>query len=169
MEVSSTPNFDAPIPGQSLTAELGGRPWQQPSKYTTVDETIDYYMERMSSEEFMVQVADILESGVPVTILANTIQMAGVMDGIHTIDVGMLVLPMLMEMMMMIGDSAGIEYDKGLEDPSKSKIRDSLFAKLINKYEKKIKTADLNSLNEEVMEDTEEEVEKPSGLMARRT
>jgi hypothetical protein len=117
----------------------------------------------------MVQVADILESGVPVTTLANTIQMAGVMDGIHTIDVGMLVLPMLMEMMMMIGDSAGIEYDKGLEDPTKSKIRDSLFAKLINKYEKTVETADLDSSNEEVIEDIEEEVEKPSGLMARRT
>ena len=169
MEVSNEISFDAPIPGMSLTAELGGRPWQNKPKYSTVDETIDYYMERMSSEEFMVQLADILESGVPVTTLANTIQMASVMDGIHTIDVGMLVLPMLMEMMMMIGDSAGIEYDKGLEDPTKSKIRDSLFAKLINKYEKKVETADLDSSNEEVMEDTEEEVEKPSGLMARRT
>lgn len=170
MEVSNQVSFDAPIPGMSLTAELGGRPWQNKPKYSTVDETIDYYMERMSSEEFMVQLADILESGVPVTILANTIQMASVMDGIHTIDVGMLVLPMLMEMMMMIGDSAGIEYDKGLEDPKKGEIRDSLFAKLINKYEKKVKSVDLDSVSEEVIEETnKEEVKKPSGLMARRT
>jgi len=96
--------------------------------------------------------------------------MASVMDGIHTIDVGMLVLPMLMEMMMMIGDSAGIEYDKGLEDPKKGEIRDSLFAKLINKYEKKVKSVDLDSVSEEVIEETnKEEVKKPSGLMARRT
>ena len=170
MEVSNQVSFDAPIPGMSLTAELGGRPWQNKPKYSTVDETIDYYMERMSSEEFMVQLADILESGVPVTTLANTIQMASVMDGIHTIDVGMLVLPMLMEMMMMIGDSAGIEYDKGLEDPKKGEIRDSLFAKLINKYEKKVKSVDLDSVSEEVIEETnKEEVKKPSGLMARRT
>jgi hypothetical protein len=168
MEVSNQISFDAPIPGQSLTAELGGRPWQNKTKYSTVDETIDYYMERMSSEEFMVQLADTLESGVPVTTLANTIQMAGVMDGIHTIDVGMLVLPMLMEMMMMVGDSAGIEYDTGLEDPKKNEIRDSLFAKLINKYEKKVKSVDLEPVSKEV-EEEKEEVEKPSGLMARRT
>ena len=28
--------MDAPIPGQSLTAELGSRPWQQPAKYSNV-------------------------------------------------------------------------------------------------------------------------------------
>ena len=81
-----------------------------------------------------------------------------------------LVISGFIEMMMMIGDSAGIEYDKGLDDPKKGEIRDSLFAKLITKYEKKVKSADLESPSKEVVEDTEvEEVEKPSGLMARRT
>jgi hypothetical protein len=170
MEVSNSPSFDAPIPGQSLTVELGNRPWQSTPKLTTVDDAIDYYMERMSSEEFMVQVADILESGVPVTTLANTLQMASVMDGLHTVDVGMLVLPMLMEMLMMIGDSADIEYDKGLEDPNKPKIRDSLFAKMITKYEKKVNSADVNKdTQEEVKEEEQVETAQPSGLMARRS
>ena len=170
MEVSNQPSFDAPIPGQSLTAELGARPWQSTPQFTTVDEAIDYYMERMSSEEFMVQLADVLESGVPVTTLANTIQMGSVMDGIHTVDVGMLVLPMLMEMIMMIGDSAKIEYDKGLEDPNKPKIRESLFAKMITKYEKKISN-DTSKEDEKIVDEemVEPEVEKPAGLMARRS
>jgi len=168
MEVNNQPSFDAPIPGQSLTAELGARPWQSTPQFTTVDEAIDYYMERMSSEEFMVQLADVLESGVPVTTLANTIQMGSVMDGIHTVDVGMLVLPMLMEMIMMIGDSAKIEYDKGLEDPNKPKIRESLFAKMISKYENKVNNT---NLDKKVQEEEEEQVEtaQPSGLMARRS
>ena len=54
MAITNQPSFDAPIPGQSLTAELGSRPWQTPSRFSTVDDTIDYYMERMSSEDFMV-------------------------------------------------------------------------------------------------------------------
>ena len=162
MELSNQPSFDAPIPGQSLTAELGGRPWQTPPQYTTVDEAIDYYMERMSSEEFMVQLADILEAGTPVTVLANTIQMASVMEGKHTVDVGMLVLPMLMEMIMMVGDSAGIEYDDGMKDSNKPKTRDSLIAKVISKYEKELGNVDLTDRPEEV-------IEEPKGLMARRT
>ena len=28
-------SFDRPIPGMSLTAELGNRPWQQPPQYST--------------------------------------------------------------------------------------------------------------------------------------
>ena len=169
MELSNQPSFDAPIPGQSLTAELGGRPWQTPPQYTTVDEAIDYYMERMSSEEFMVQLADILEAGTPVTVLANTIQMASVMEGKHTVDVGMLVLPMLMEMIMMVGDSAGIEYDDGMKDSNKPKTRDSLIAKVISKYEKELGNVDLTDRPDEEEQDTEEVMEEPKGLMARRT
>ena len=170
MEVSNQPSFDAPIPGQSLTMELGSRPWQNSPRFTTVDETIDYYMERMSSEDFMLQLADVLEMGVPVTSIANSIQLSSVMEGTHTVDVGMLVLPMLMEMIMMIGDSAGIKYDDGMQDPNKPKTRDSLVAKVINDYEKEIADVDLSDRAKETDEQEEEEVmEEPKGLMARRT
>jgi hypothetical protein len=168
MEVNNQPSFDAPIPGQSLTAELGARPWQSTPQFTTVDEAIDYYMERMSSEEFMVQLADVLESGVPVTTLANIIQMGSVMDGIHTVDVGMLVLPMLMEMIMMIGDSAKIEYDKGLEDPNAEKTRGSLIAKVINNYSKELEDVNFSAEEEQNVEVTQED-NMQKGLMARRT
>ena len=132
MQTSNEPIFDAPIPGMSLTHELGDRPWQTPARHANVDEVMDYYMERMSSEEFMVQVVEVLESGVPVTVLANTIQMASVMDGVHSLDTGMLVLPMIMEMMMMLAESADIEYDDGLKDPNKKEFRDSLRYRSIN-------------------------------------
>ena len=164
MAMSNQPSFDAPIPGQSLTMELGARPWQNASRFTTVDDTIDYYMERMSSEEFMVQLAEVLESGVPVTSIANSIQLSSVMEGVHTVDVGMLVLPMIMEMLMMIGDSAGVKYDKGLENPNKPIIRDSTIAKAVAEYEAKIEDKDVV----EETEDKEVEDEEPTGLMARR-
>jgi len=162
--MSNQPSFDAPIPGQSLTMELGARPWQNASRFTTVDDTIDYYMERMSSEEFMVQLAEVLESGVPVTSIANSIQLSSVMEGVHTVDVGMLVLPMIMEMLMMIGDSAGVKYDKGLENPNKPILRDSTIAKAVAEYEAKIEDKDVV----EETEDKEVEDEEPTGLMARR-
>ena len=54
----------------------------------------------MSTDEFMDQMADVLEMNVPVTTLANTIQLAGVMDGKHSVDVGMLVMPFMMIMLI---------------------------------------------------------------------
>ena len=167
MQTSNEPIFDAPIPGMSLTHELGDRPWQTPARHANVDEVMDYYMERMSSEEFMVQVVEVLESGVPVTVLANTIQMASVMDGVHSLDTGMLVLPMIMEMMMMLAESADIEYDDGLKDPNKKEFRDSLIAKTISQYEKKLRDTDTEVLTQDLPE--KPMTDEPKGLMARRT
>ena len=91
----------------------------------------------MSSEEFMTQLADTLEMGVPVTTLANVIQMSNAMNGVHNLDVGIMVLPIIMEMIMLIGDSAGIKYTTGLDNPNKIKssnpTRESLLSKVAMK------------------------------------
>ena len=155
--------FDAPIPGMSLTHELGARPWQSPPQYTTVDEAIEYYLERMSTDEFMDQMADVLEMNVPVTTLANTIQLAGVMDGKHTVDVGMLVMPLLMEMIMLIGDNAGVKYDSGLTNVPDNRTKDTLIEAVRKEMQQKINESEEEPEVEEVTEE-----EPKSGLMARR-
>jgi len=171
------PLLDAPIAGQHMVSELGGRPWQQAPQYTTVDEAIEYYLDRMSSEEFTDQLADVLEMDVPVTTLANTIQMASVMDGKHSIDVGMLVMPLLMEMIMLVGDMAGVKYDSGMENPNKGKTRDTLLESVRTKLQREIEAKEgllfdedeLESDTSKDMEQQEEEsAEEPKGLMARR-
>lgn len=164
------PLHDAPIPGMSLTHELGARPWQSPPQYATVDEAIEYYMSRMSSDEFVDQLVDVMEMGIPLTTLANTIQMSGVMDGKHSIDVGILVMPVLIEMMMLIGDTQKVDYDSGLENPDKSKTRSSTLAKVKAELKKKMQSNNMPSEPEEepeLMMD-EAEMKEPKGLMARR-
>ena len=49
MDINNEPMLDAPIPGQSLTHELGARPWQTPAQYATVEEALDYYIPRRVS------------------------------------------------------------------------------------------------------------------------
>jgi len=158
------PLLDAPIPGMALTAELGGRPWQSPAQYPTVDGAIEYYMSRMATDEFADSLLEVMEMGIPLTTLANTIQMSSVMEGKHSVDVGMLVMPMLIEMMMLIGDSAGIEYDNGLtelkDDTTNDAVLDNIRRKLKEKIGEKEETPEV--------EDVEEEIEEPTGLMARR-
>lgn len=161
--------FDAPIPGMAMTHELGARPWQNPPQYTTVEEALDYYIPRMANDAFSDQLVDIMQMGVPLTTLANTVQMSGVMDGKHSADIGILILPVLIEMMQFIGDSAGVEYNSGLEDSDEP--RSSIGVLAIDKLRK-----------EEAMQEKEEGVEEemqpelpmdmpeeePKGLMARR-
>ena len=166
MALDFTPNFDAPIPGQSLTAELGSRPWQSKPQYSTVDEAIKYYMNRLTSDEFMDQVLDVLEMGVSVVDIADSIQTASVMEGLHTIDVGVLVSPVIAEMIMFIADSADIKYVTGLDNPEKDKVSPAKISKIIKELREEMDE------KETEVTDTEEEMsiqEEPKGLMARRS
>ena len=161
------PSFDAPIPGMSLTHELGARPWQSPAQFSNVEEVVEYYLERMSLEDFSDQLVDVMEMGVPVTDIANTLQLGGVMEGVHSIDTGILVIPLLIEMMMLIGDSAGVKYDSGLEDsPNKNKMRKTQAEKILRKLEQKIDDKEDTPAKETVEDKTP--MDTPSGLMARR-
>ena len=169
------PLLDGPIAGQSLTAEINGRPWLNPPQYTTVDEAIEYYLERMSSEEFTDQLVDVLEMGVPVTTLANTIQLGSVMDGVHSVDIGMLVMPFIMEMIMLVGESSGVKYNSGMENPNKGKTRDTLINSVRAELETRMKQKEGMLYDEEGVEEEmdmdkpiEAPQEEPMGLMARR-
>jgi len=167
------PLLDGPIAGQSLTAEINGRPWLNPPQYTTVDETIEYYLDRMSSEEFTDQLVDVLEMGVPVTTLANTIQLGSVMDGVHSVDVGMLVMPFIMEMIMLVGESSGVKYDSGMENPNKGQTRYTMLNKVRMELEERMRQKEGMFIEEDEIVDMEEEEEivaeeEPMGLMSRR-
>ena len=170
------PLLDAPISGQHMTSELGGRPWQQEPQYKTVDDAIEYYLDRMSSDEFTDQLVDVLEMDVPVTTLANTLQLGGVMEGKHTVDVGMLVMPLLMEMIMLVGDMADVKYDSGMENPNKGKTRDTLVTAATTKLKRQLEKKEAMIFDEEDTGDDkeeqeptiEEQEEETKGLMARR-
>ena len=168
------PRFDAPIPGMSLTHELGARPWQQPAQFTTVDEVIDHYVTRMmNNDDFADQLVDVMDMGIPLTTIANTIQLAGVMEGKHSIDTGLLALPVLIETMMLIGDGAGIDYNTGMKEEI-SRNRQTLSARTVEKLMEQEKGNDKDPDNiviEEDIEDTQDKPvdEEPVGLMQRRT
>tara|TARA_R100000995_G_C3449854_1_gene107582 strand:- start:191 stop:703 length:513 start_codon:yes stop_codon:yes gene_type:complete len=164
------PLIDAPIPGMSMTHEVGARPWQQPAKYTTVEDASKYYITRMQDKQFTETLVNVLEMGVPITTLANTIQLSSVMQGLHSIDVGMLVLPVIMETIKLVADSADIEYNTGLDEDDSVKIGSKT-----NDVDVTIgKLSDLVDEDESVddlpmdAEETVVEEEPQMGLMARR-
>ena len=59
--------FDAPIAGMSMTHELGARPWQQPAQYPTVEEALEFYVQRLTSDQFVARLLEIIERGIPLT------------------------------------------------------------------------------------------------------
>ena len=162
-----TPSFDYPIPGQGMTAEVGSRPWQNPPQYTTVEQALEFYIPRLVADDVYEALLDSMELGIPLTTMADSMQSAAVMQGLHTIDVGILAMPVIIEMLAFIGDDAGIEYTLGIEAPiDEDKISESKIALAMKRMREKLPEALQESKEEEEVVEVEEP--QPSGLMARR-
>jgi len=162
------PRLDAPIPGMSLTHELGARPWQSPSKNSTVEGAIESYLPAFSDETLVDQFVHVLESEIPVATIAEAMMLGGVLQGRHTIDVGILIIPFLMEAIAYIGDVANIDYDMGTALKAKEKVdmappTDQEIAVALKRLEGKTPME-----TKEVEKPIDEPVEEPMGLMARR-
>ena len=143
-----------------MTHELGARPWQTPPEMNTLEEALDYYIPRLTDKSYMGRLIDIIETKIPLTSIADTLTLGGVMQGLHTVDVAVLVNPILVELMEGIAKNAEIEYVVG-DDEGLGDIPDSMLVKKAMKNIEKIDT-------EEVKEKEEPEKSSPTGLMARR-
>ena len=163
------PILEAPIPGMAMTHEVGARPWQTPPQYPTVNKAAQYYVVSMQDESFVEQAINLMETGMPITLMANNIQLATVLQGKHTIDVGMLLIPVIMEMLMLIGDRAGIEYTTGMERDKEIELKDSASEAAFSRFQKELDKPEVEDVVVEEEEKDKEEQEEPIGLMARRT
>ena len=110
MSIELEPELDAPIPGMSLTHELGARPWQTPPELPTVEDAIDFYIPRIGNPKTINQVLGLLESGTPLTNIAETMTLVGTMEGKHTVDVAVLMNPIIVEYLKGIGDITQTPY-----------------------------------------------------------
>ena len=157
--------FDAPIPGQSLTHEVGARPWQQPAQYATVEEALEWYLSRFEQRDTTEELLNVMEMGIPLTVIANSLQLGAVLEGVHSIDVGVLVTPVLIEMMAYIAEQNDIDFKIGNEEEESPKPSESLISAAIQGLEERGVVGDEEPTEEVEEEETEEE---PKGLMARR-
>tara|TARA_R110000764_G_scaffold39246_1_gene87510 strand:+ start:1007 stop:1525 length:519 start_codon:yes stop_codon:yes gene_type:complete len=161
--------LDAPIPGQSLTSEPGSQPWEQPPKLTTVDEAVEHYVPMLRDEEILSDALSNIESGVALTTLADVITKAGAMTGLHSIDVGLMVAPILVELFISAADAAGIEYTIGTEKKKKSGSTSASRAAALREMMGDEESVDIDEpTTEEVQLPAEEPEEASMGMMTRR-
>ena len=161
---ANTMNIDAPIPGQSLTAPLGERPWQNPPRFATVEETLQFYVPRLTDAKMSGKLLDMLEMGVPVDTVVDTVQLNGVMEGVHSVDVGMLVSPVLSELVEKMAQDAGVNYVAEGKEEAEDTLDEPQIA--LAKMEMR-KAKDMPVVAEPLSEEPMQE-EKSRGLMARR-
>jgi hypothetical protein len=162
--------LNAPIPGMSLTTEPGNRPWENPPMLVSVEDALEFYAKKiLTDSDNHEQVLNILESQVPVVNAAAILQKMSVMNGYHTIDVGILVTPAIEEMIMAVGDMYGIRYAKDINEIIQDKVPNPRALRLAMK-----ELEDTFGEDEQPMEPMQEAAPapvapQPAGLMARPT
>jgi hypothetical protein len=162
--------FKAPIPGMSLTGEPKKYPWERPPELSSPEDVAEYYLDKLSDESAMKPLLDYLAVGdLTLKELVEGITRIGVSRGLHTIDTGLLVAPLLHKTIKLVADSVGIEYDEGLVDKKAEeqyqKDRKRLFTR---KMLAKLKDNEMPEEEALPKEEMPVEEEKPQGLIARR-
>jgi len=118
MEVSS---FGAPIPGQSLFSTPGDSPWERPSELNTVDEALSFYFNSMRDPEIIDDLMTVVDMGIPLAPIVKTMYMSSVMRGLHNLDVGLIVAPVLTEFLAAVAKSYDIDFKYSGVDPMEEK------------------------------------------------
>jgi len=148
---------NAPIPGMSLTSEPGNRPWENPPNLVSVEDAMEFYTRRiLGTPENYDQVLDIIESGLPIRNVANILMKTSVMEGYHTIDVGILVLPVVEELLMSVADMHDVSYVETIDEVFKENVVSRRQARLA-----------VQELKKERAQPKVEPTEQPKGLMAK--
>lgn len=165
--------FERPIPGQSLTAEPRSQAFERPPEITDPIEAIDAHIANLSKDGAMEDVLYFLEFGIDLVTLVQGILRSAVMEGIHSIDVSLIIAPVLHEYIKGFAEIAKIEYDEGFEDAESKKVlaykRDVARAKNMLKKLKEEKNSETPAPEpmEEPESDNQEQEPDKTGLMAR--
>lgn len=165
--------MQGPIPGNSLTGEPGSVPWEQPPMLNSTEEAFDYYAEKISNEEVSDNLLDMLDMGVPISVVTNFLLSKGIMEGIHTVDVKLILKPQIGILLKEMAVEAGINFKETMMDYS-----DDTEIKRLNRLKKmgiKLQQRQMSKqgkqdagdvMEQEIAEEITSE-EKPQGLMAK--
>jgi len=154
--------ISGPIPGQSLTDVPGNYPWERPPETAEPEEAIRLHLAHMSKPEFMDSTLFLLEMGLPAEVLTNTTVTLAVAEGLHSIDVGLIIAPVIQKEIVSIGNMAGIEFeeffseDAEKEDVAKARVKAKIMRKLKGMKDKGTKAEVSETIAAMSSEDTEE-------------
>jgi len=174
--------YKMPIPGQSLTSTPKNAPYENPPEIVDPEEALEVHLMRLTEKKRMAAALDMLETGIDLQTLVEGILRSAVMNGIHTIDVGLIIAPVIHEYIKITADEVGIDYDEGFDDDEDEEMKTYVVAS--ERAKKKLKSMGMMSEDEPTLEEPEEDSgedmpeedlmmeeemteTKPKGLMSR--
>ena len=163
--------MNGPIPGSSLTQELGSQINERPPMYSDPAEAYEYIISGLTGEKAIERISVSAQLGIPAELIARSIVFAGWAQGYYSIDTMLLIFGNVFEVLLALLDKSGIEYQKLAPRKEDDRLEDAF--KELERREKEMEEDDSEEEETSVEEDEEEipveEEEVPtSGLMGRK-
>jgi hypothetical protein len=153
-------NFDAPVPGESLTTEPGNSPWERPPQFVNPSDAVEFIWKQLSKPANMYNALTLMKQGVPIEAIAKVLLFTGFSEGKWTPDVAMLIAKPVIAILAGLCKAAEIKTKLQMKDRSPSKVINKLLTKsmLATVYNPdESKPIEITSLAE------------PKGLLSRRS
>lgn len=113
--------FDRPIPGQSLTTPPRNAPYERPPEVVDPEQALQIHLDRLTDPDRMEDAMFFLEMGVDMVTLVEGILRSAVMEGVHSIDVSLIIAPVIHEYIKSTADILEVSYNEGFENRSAKK------------------------------------------------
>jgi hypothetical protein len=108
--------FNRPVPGQSLTSTPKGAPYERPPEINDPVKALDYHLDILDNPKAVEQAMFMLEMGIDLSTLVEGITRNAVIEGMHSIDISLIIAPVIHEYLKGYADSLDVNYDEGFED-----------------------------------------------------
>ena len=138
-----------------------------------------WHLDRLTEEDRLDALVDMLELGLDVVMLTEGLLRSAVLQGIHSVDISLIIAPVIHEFIVTTAEKTGIEFEEGFPDNSKEKFE----LKYAVNNRKSMKMLEEMGLVPDVEDEeaptpsegmgmtddpVEEEMKAPAGLMARK-
>ena len=108
--------FNLAIPGQSLTDEPKNFAWERPPEIVDPDKAIAYHMDYLNNPEVIESTLFVLASGLPVKNFVDVLLTNAVGNGMHSIDVSLIIKPVIQEAVTLTAKEADIEFQEEFDN-----------------------------------------------------
>lgn len=100
--------FSGPIPGQSLTSQPGGSPWEQPPQYNDPNDFLEMLFDKLVEKRQATRIGLMLKAGLAAEEIARTLIYSAFTSGVINPDVALLVTRPTIYIIVGIGQKLGI-------------------------------------------------------------
>lgn len=161
--------FSGPIPGQSLTLEPKAFPWERPPEITDPEEAIQMHLTRLSDPEMLSGILDMIElDNFDVKTITSGILRGAVANGIHSVDVALIVGPVIHEFIKQAAIAFGLHPVDGFENKKeKEQYNKAKNAQIVKKAYEALGTTPKEVAKEVKVMEAEQPKAASKGLMAR--